>query len=243
MDIFSWILPKRKFLIGEIAQAGFTGLSAEPLFYFYTLSAGSIGGVLGLNMSFGLSLFFVGFWAAIFDTLFLTMVFSMLPFMVLRILVRKRREELELHVPDVIDLLVLCVGTGLTLEASLRKTTEAIANLSPMLSSEMKTMLNELRILPDKSSAFENLQNRTSSEGLRYLFAALNQSEIYGTSITASLRSVAIDNRKRKMIELENTSARLPVLLSLPLILFILPPVIAISAGPGFVLMLRSIGG
>ncbi|MEH6548322.1 MAG: hypothetical protein V7701_17935, partial [Sneathiella sp.] len=75
------------------------------------------------------------------------------------------------------------------------------------------------------------------------LFAALNQSEIYGTSVTASLRSVAIDNRKRQMIELENNSARLPVLLSLPLILFILPPVIAITAGPGFVLMLRSIGG
>lgn len=241
-SLFSWISLGRKLLIRQIAQAGFTKSSAESLFCFCTILAGMTGGFLAVILEFGLSVFYVDIWAILFDIVFYAAVFSIFPFLVLGFLVRRRREELELHVPDLIDLLVLCVGTGLTLEASLRKTTKAMANLSPLLSSEMKTMLNDLRILPDKSTAFENLQNRTSSEGLKYLFMALYQSEAYGTSVTAALRSVAVDNRKRRMISLENTAARLPVLLSLPLIVFILPPVIAISAGPGFILMLRAIG-
>jgi len=241
-SIISRVLYGRQLLMQKIAQSGHSGSSAEPLFYICTILAGVTGGIIAVKLEIGISLLYADSWAIIIDTVIYVVFFSVIPFFSLKFRVRRRKEELDLHVPDLIDLLILCVGTGLTLEASLRKTTEAMANMSPMLSNEMKTMLNELRIFPDKSSAFENLQNRTSSDGLKYLFMALHQSEIYGTSVIAALRSVSVDNRKRRMIFLETTAARLPVLLSLPLIIFILPPVIAISAGPGFILMLRAIG-
>ncbi|USG63041.1 type II secretion system F family protein [Sneathiella marina] len=232
----------REYLERQMAQAGFTGSSAISLFYTCMILTGMAGGILALNLKIGLRLLNTGTGAIFFDVVFYASTFSIIPVLILRLLVRKRREELEMHVPDLIDLLVLCVGTGLTLEASLRKVAEVMGTLSPVLSKEMKTMLNELKVLPDKSSAFINLQNRTSSDGLKYLFMALYQSEIYGTSVAIALRSVAADNRKRRMISVETTAARLPVLLSLPLMIFILPPVIALSAGPGFILMLRVIG-
>lgn len=237
----NWVYIRRHNLRHQLAQSGFNRPSAEFLFYVCTILALMTGGILGLEMKIGIGLAFIDKWAAFFDMVFYAAIFSQFPALSLKAIVRKRKEELEQHVPDLIDFLVLCIGTGMTLEASMRKSTTAIGNLSPALSSEMKMMLNDLRVLPDKSSAFANLQNRTLSDGLKYLFMALYQSEVYGTSVAATLRTVATNTRKKRMIFLENAAARLPVLMSLPLILFILPPVIAISAGPGFILMLRSI--
>ena len=135
--------------------------------------------------------------------------------------------------PDMIDLLILCVEAGLTLETALVRTIEGLEPFAPEVAAEMKITLSELRILPDKSMALTNLADRTASKSLKYLVLSLRQAERYGT----------MENRKMAILELENNASRMPALLSVPLILFILPPVVAISAGPGFALMMRTIGG
>ena len=145
--------------------------------------------------------------------------------------------------PDMIDLLILCVEAGLTLETAIVRTIEGLEPFAPDVAAEMKITLSELRILPDKSMALTNLADRTASKSLKYLVLSLRQAERYGTSITGALKAVAMENRKMAILELENNASRMPALLSVPLILFILPPVVAISAGPGFALMMRTIGG
>lgn len=235
-------ISKRETLLRRLLQAGMPGMRALKVYYCLKLLFCLVGGLLAYFGQFGLSLIYPVVWASIMDIVSFSFVFSLFPFFLLGYLVRKRKDALEADVPDFLDLLVLCVGSGLTLEASLRKTVETISSLSPALADEMKTFLSELQILPDKSVAFSNLQNRTSSEGLKYLFLALRQSEIYGTSILSTLRTVAKEHRKSRLLSLENRAAHLPVLLSFPLIICLLPPVIAISAGPGFIIMLRSFG-
>ena len=168
---------------------------------------------------------------------------SFLPNTLLKFRIRQRRRRIERAMPDMIDLLILCVEAGLTLETALVRTIEGLEPFAPEVAAEMKITLSELRILPDKSMALTNLADRTASKSLKYLVLSLRQAERYGTSITGALKAVAMENRKMAILELENNASRMPALLSVPLILFILPPVVAISAGPGFALMMRTIGG
>ncbi|WP_339717074.1 type II secretion system F family protein [uncultured Sneathiella sp.] len=168
---------------------------------------------------------------------------SFLPNILLKFRIRQRRRRIERAMPDMIDLLILCVEAGLTLETALVRTIEGLEPFAPDVAAEMKITLSELRILPDKSMALTNLADRTASKSLKYLVLSLRQAERYGTSITGALKAVAMENRKMAILELENNASRMPALLSVPLILFILPPVVAISAGPGFALMMRTIGG
>ncbi|MDF2367189.1 type II secretion system F family protein [Sneathiella sp.] len=168
---------------------------------------------------------------------------SFLPHFLLNYYIRERQRRIERAMPDMIDLLILCVEAGLTLEVALARAIEGLEPFAPDVAAEMKTTLSELRILPDKSMALTNLEERTASRSLKYLVLSLRQSERYGTSISGALKVVATENRKHAMLELENNAARMPALLSIPLILFILPPVVALSTGPGFVLMMRAIGG
>ncbi len=157
---------------------------------------------------------------------------------------RKRRQDaFERLAPDVIDLLVLAVEAGLTIDAGLIQAQSHIARYSRQMKAELDTFMAELSVLPNRKEAFENLVERTGSDTFRYLAIALQQGDKYGTPVAASLKLVTEESRKRMHIALEKKAARLPVWLSLPLMLLVLPPVIAISAGPGFVSLIRSIGG
>lgn len=158
---------------------------------------------------------------------------------------RKKRykEEIEKAVPDFLDLLVLSVDSGLSFDAGLTQCRKFSALFSKALDIELGLLIAELRILPSRRQALESLVARTGSETLGYLTVALNQGEKYGTPIRASLGTVANESRRKRLTAIERNGARLPVLLSIPLMLLILPPVIAISAGPGFIALLRSIGG
>jgi len=157
---------------------------------------------------------------------------------------RKRyKDEIERAVPDFLDLLVLSVDSGLSFDAGLAQCRKFSAVFSKALDKELVQLAAELTILPSRRQALESLVLRTGSETLGYLTIALNQGEKYGTPIRASLRTVAKESRRKRLVAIERNGARLPVILSLPLMLLILPPVIAISAGPGFISLLRSIGG
>ncbi len=168
---------------------------------------------------------------------------AFIPHLLLKMRIRRRQQRIEQAVPDMIDLMILCIEAGLTLEVAIARAIDGLKPFAPEVAEEMRLTLNELRILPDKSMALDNLEKRTASRSLKYLVLSLRQSERYGTSISGALKAVAAEMRKTTLLELENAAARMPALLSVPLILLILPPVVALSAGPGFVLMMRAIGG
>jgi tight adherence protein C len=234
--------PGRLTLSRRFIQAGIDPARGKRLFVaariFCVVLSATVAAILLNNLALP-----IGLYLSVGVVLAAGICGSFWPYYFLNYHIQQRQRRIERAMPDMIDLLILCVEAGLTLEVALARAIEGLEPFAPDVAAEMKITLSELKILPDKSMALTNLEERTASKSLKYLVLSLRQSEKYGTSITGALKAVAAENRKHRMLELENNAARMPALLSIPLILFILPPVVALSAGPGFALMMRTIGG
>ncbi len=150
----------------------------------------------------------------------------------LTLLRRPYLAALRRGVPDALDLLVVCTEAGMGLESALEHVSEEIRHSNPAISVALTKLLDELRVLPDRRDAFRNFADRSGVEGARRLATMLGQAMQYGTPLSQALRTVAIDLRRDRMIALEAKAARLPVLLVLPLILFIMPSLFIVLAGP-----------
>ncbi len=173
-----------------------------------------------------------------------SLVFAILaPEYFMSVYLRYKGMEIEEEAPDVIDLLMLGVEAGMSFDQSVEVAQKHINSYAPEIGKQLKILSAELVMLPDRKQALENLVIRTNSETFRYLKIALVQGEHYGTPIAHSLKVVASENRERLLAEKEEKARRIPVFLSIPLMLLILPPVIVISAGPGFISMMRVLGG
>lgn len=150
----------------------------------------------------------------------------------LTLLRRPYLAALRRGVPDALDLLVVCSEAGMGLESALEHVSQEIQHSNPAISVALAKLLDELRVLPDRRDAFRNFADRTGVEGARRVATMLGQSMQYGTPLSQALRTVAIDLRRERMIALEAKAVRLPVLLVLPLILFIMPSLFIVLAGP-----------
>lgn len=135
-------------------------------------------------------------------------------------------------IPDALDLLVVCTEAGMGLESSLQHVSTEIRHSNPAVSVALAKLLDELLVLPDRREAFRNFGDRTGIDGARRLATMLGQSMQYGTPLSQVLRTVAVDLRRERMTALETKAARLPVLLVMPLILFIMPSMFIVLAGP-----------
>jgi tight adherence protein C len=135
-------------------------------------------------------------------------------------------------VPDALDLLVVCSEAGMGLESALEHVGQEIRHSNPAMSLALGKLLDDMRVLPDRRDAFRNFAERTGVEGARRVATMLAQSMQYGTPLSQALRTVAIDLRRERLNALEAKAARLPVLLTLPLILFIMPSLFIVLVGP-----------
>jgi tight adherence protein C len=150
----------------------------------------------------------------------------------LALLRRPYLAALRRGVPDALDLLVVCSEAGMGLESALEHVSQEIRHSNPAISVALSKLLDELRVLPDRRDAFRNFADRTGVEGARRVATMLGQSMQYGTPLSQALRTVALDLRRERMIALEAKAVRLPVLLVMPLILFIMPSLFIVLAGP-----------
>jgi tight adherence protein C len=133
--------------------------------------------------------------------------------------------------PDALDLLVVCTEAGMGLESALSHVATEIAGANPAIAVALSTLLDELRVLPDRREAFANFGRRSGVEAIRRLATMLGQALNYGTPLGDALRAVAADLRRERMLVLEAKCARLPALLVLPLMLFIMPALFIVLAG------------
>ena len=156
---------------------------------------------------------------------------------------KRRIAEIEEACPDVIDLLTLSVEVGLSFDQAIVEVATLSQKRAPRLSRELQILSRELLILPDREAAFDNLVERTGASSFKMLKLTLMQGEVYGTPVAQSLRQVANETRARLLAEREEVARKLPVFLSLPLMLLILPPVIVLSTGPGFISLMTVIRG
>jgi tight adherence protein C len=155
-----------------------------------------------------------------------------MPVLFLRQRIAARRAAIAEAFPDFLDLLVICVEAGISLDAALRRVAEVLAPASPALADEIGLAAIELGFLPNRADAFANLARRVPLAEVRGLVALFQQTERYGTPLAAALRVQAAEGRNAALVRVEERMARLPALLTVPMILFILPPLFIVLVGP-----------
>ncbi len=154
---------------------------------------------------------------------------------VLKHFVKRRSNAIRDTIPDAMDLLVICAEAGLSLDHALKRVATEMKIAAPQLASELQTTADELTILSDRNEALENLIYRTNVSELQNLVMALLQAERYGTSLAHSMRVIATESRNERMLRLEDKAARMPTILSLPLMGLVMPPVLVIIGGPAVI--------
>jgi tight adherence protein C len=155
-----------------------------------------------------------------------------LPLVLLKNQIQKRQLSIKRAFPDTLDLLLICVESGMSIEAALRKVSEEVGSQSVALAEELTLTTAELSYLPDRRQAYENLAKRTDLDGVKSVCMALQQAERYGTSLASMLRVMAQENRDIRMSEAEKKAAGLPPKLTVPMMLFFLPVLFVVILGP-----------
>ncbi len=154
------------------------------------------------------------------------------PMLFLKNAISKRQLSIKRAFPDALDLLLICIESGMSIEVAFRKVATEIVSQSVALSEEFTLTTAELSYLQDRKVAYENLAKRTGLEGVKSVCLALMQSERYGTPLGTSLRVMAQENRDMRMMEAEKKAAALPPKLTVPMILFFLPVLFVVILGP-----------
>jgi len=157
------------------------------------------------------------------------------PMLFLRNAITKRQLSIKRAFPDALDLLLICIESGMSIEAAFRKVSTEIVTQSIALSEEFTLTTAELSYLQDRKTAYENLAKRTGLEGVKSVCLALMQSERYGTPLGQTLRVMAQENRDMRMNEAEKKAAALPPKLTVPMILFFLPCLFIVILGPSYI--------
>ena len=145
---------------------------------------------------------------------------------------QKRRESIMRAFPDALDLMLICVESGMSIEAAFNKVAQEIGTQSADLAEELALTTAELSYLPDRKQAFQSLADRCGHSGVKAVAAALIQSEKYGTPMGQALRVAALENREMRMAEAERKAAALPSKLTVPMMAFFMPSLFIVILGP-----------
>ena len=216
----------------KLVQAGHRGQAPYVAYLFFRLVAPVV--------AFMVAVFYIFFvlkmdqppMIKIGICLFAAYVGMQLPWLFLKNQIAKRQLSVRRAFPDALDLLLICVESGMSIEAAFRKVSQEIGSQSIPLAEELTLTTAELSYLQDRKIAYENLAKRTDLEGVKAVCMALAQSERYGTPLGQTLRVMAQENRDMRMSEAEKKAAALPPKLTVPMILFFLPVLFIVILGP-----------
>ncbi len=144
----------------------------------------------------------------------------------------KRTDAIRKGLPDAIDLMVICAEAGLTVDASFARVAKELGRAYPELGEEFALTSIELGFLTERRQAFENLNYRVNLDNIKGVTTTMVQTEKYGTPLASALRVLAAEYRNERMMRAEEKAARLPAIMTVPLILFILPVLFVVILGP-----------
>lgn len=217
----------------KLAQAGFRSKDSVVTFQFARLISPLAFGVIAF-----FAIFVFGFLAEkTLSTKALACMGIILlgykaPDLFLKNVATKRMEAILKGLPDALDLLVICAEAGLTIDAAFNRCARELGIAYPELADEFTLTAIELGFLQDRRSAFENLSKRVTLQAVRGVVTTLIQTEKYGTPLASSLRVLSAEFRNERMMRAEEKAARLPAIMTVPLILFILPTLFIVVLGP-----------
>jgi tight adherence protein C len=164
----------------------------------------------------------------------------LVPSLILGRLTNKRKQRIENGLPDALDLIIVCVEAGCSLDQGILKTTEELEISHPDLASEMRTITTEVRAGKPRIDAFKNFAARTRVDDVRALVAMLVQTDRFGTSIAQALRTHAATSREKRRQRAEERAAKVGVKLVFPLVFFLFPAFYVVTLGPAVILFVRS---
>jgi len=219
----------------KLAQAGFRGPRPITNFYFFRF-------VLPFAFA-GVAAFYLflvnGFGMTNMNKLVGVVAFMVLgyyaPNVYISNVATKRRESIVLAFPDTLDLLLICVESGMSIEAAIQKVSQEIGGASIELAEELSLLTAELSYLPERRMAYEGLAKRTNHPGIKSVTMAMIQAERYGTPLGAALRVMAKENREMRLAAAEKKAAQLPAKLTVPMIVFFLPVLFIVILGPAII--------
>jgi len=154
-------------------------------------------------------------------------------------LIKRRQQEIQRAFPDALDLMLICVESGMSVEQAFRKVSQEIGSQSIALAEELSLTTAELSYLQDRRVAYENLGKRTGLPGVKAVITALIQAERYGTPLGQAMRVMAQENRDLRMAAAEKKAAALPPKLTVPMITFFLPVLFIVILGPSAIKLMN----
>ncbi len=157
------------------------------------------------------------------------------PNIYLKNMIDKRRASIMAAFPDSLDLLLICVESGMSIEAAIQKVSQEVGGQSIELAEELSLLSAELSYLPDRRMAYEGMAKRTQHPGIKAVATAMTQAETYGTPLGSALRVMAKENRDLRLSAAEKKAAALPAKLTVPMILFFLPVLFVVILGPAII--------
>ena len=219
----------------QLMMAGFRGKDAIVIFLFLKMC---------LPMALGLAAAFLIYVLKIWELSGLmkpalaigsVLLGWVAPDVFLKNMAQRRQAVITRALPEGLDLLTICVEAGLGLDAALTRVAKELRNLCAELSFELQLTAIELTFLPDRQVALENLATRNDVPGVRGLVNAFRQTEKFGTPLAQSLKVLAAEFRSERMMKAEEKGARLPALMVVPLMIFILPTLFIVILGPSII--------
>ena len=222
-------------IVNNLAKAGLRGPGPLSAFYFARMTMPFVGALL---MFF--YIFFVndhGFAPVLKygSLLFGAAAGFYAPNIYISNVAQKRQQSIMRALPDALDMLLICVEAGMSIELGFSKVSQEVGSASSELAEEFGLTVAELSYLPERRQAYENLAKRTGNEGIKAVCMALGQAERYGTPLGDALRVMAKENRDMRMAQAEKKAAALPAQLTVPMILFFLPVLFLVVLGPAYI--------
>lgn len=222
-------------VLKKLTQAGLRGPRPISIFYFCRFALPIIFGIAafvyiwfindhGLQMQMKIGVVVFGFAAGFYG-----------PNLYLENMITKRRTSIMRAFPDSLDMMLICVESGMSIEGAFARVGEEIGTASAELAEELALTTAELSYLSDRRTAYYNLAERTNHPGVKGVAMALVQAEKYGTPMGAALRVMAKENREMRITEAEKKAAALPAKLTVPMIVFFLPVLFLVILGPAFI--------
>jgi tight adherence protein C len=222
-------------VVDKLAQAGFRGPRPVTTFYFFRFVMPFVFGAVVAFYLYVVN----GFGLLPLQKMCACVAFLALgyyaPNVYISNIAQKRRESIVAAFPDSLDLLLICVESGMSIEAAIQKVGSEVGASSMELAEELSLLTAELSYLPDRRLAYEGLARRTNHPGIKSVATAMIQAERYGTPLGTALRVMAKENRDLRLSAAEKKAAALPAQLTVPMIMFFLPVLFMVIMGPAII--------
>jgi len=219
-------------VVEKLAAAGFRGPKPVSTFYFFRFAMPFVLGAMAAFYMFGLNVGHLSLQIKSVVCMAALVIGYYAPNIYISNLATKRRQSIVAAFPDALDLLLISVESGMSIETALQRVSGEIGAASIELAEELSLLVAELSYLPERRMAYEGLAVRTNHPGIKSVCTAMIQAEKFGTPLGTALRVMAKENRELRLSAAEKKAAALPAQLTVPMIVFFLPVLFVVILGP-----------